>query len=421
MTRPLKLHVTAAAQRRLRSGHPWLFADSIIEQNREGRAGELTVVYDRHDRLLGLGLFDPLSPIRVRLLHIGRAQTLNDEWWRGRLEEALSRRDGLFDPQTTGYRWIHGESDGWPGLVLDRYDATLVLKIYTVSWLPRLAELTSLFVQRLRPERLVLRLSRNISSTAKGQFERKDGDLLHGIAPQEPVIFLESGLRFEADVLQGQKTGFFLDQRENRRRVQELAQGRDLLNAFSFSGGFSVYAARGGAHSVTDLDISQYALRSARRNLQLNGSHPFVRSCPQNTIQAEAFEWLSNNHERKFDMIVLDPPSLAKRQHERTGALRAYYKLVLNALSHIRLPGILVVSSCSAHVPAEEFFRVVRSAALDSHQSFSVLQTTRHPSDHPATFEEAEYLKAIYLALKKSAKEHVRNKPARPRITARKH
>jgi len=415
-SKPVKVHVTVAAQKRLRAGHPWLFSDSIVEQNRPGKAGELTAVYDRNDRFLGLGLFDPLSPIRVRLLQTGRGQTLNEEWWKGRLNEALSRREGLFDTQTTGYRCIHGENDGWPGLVLDRYDTTLVLKIYTVSWLPRLTELTTLIVQRLRPERLILRLSRNISSTATDQFERKDGELLHGIAPEEPVIFLESGLRFEVDVLRGQKTGFFLDQRENRRHLQGLAQGCDLLNAFSFSGGFSVYAARGGARSVTDLDISQHALRSARRNFQLNHADSFSRSCHQNTIQADAFEWLKDNHERSFDMIVLDPPSLAKRQSERNGALRAYYKLVVNAFKQIRLPGILVVSSCSAHIPADAFFKVVRQAASDSRQSFTVLQTAGHPPDHPATFKEAEYLKAIYLSLKKSNAQHAGRRQNATRI-----
>jgi len=406
MIKPLRMHVIAAAEKQLRAGHPWLFADSILEQNREGKAGEITAIYDRQDRFLGLGLFDPYSPIRVRLLHIGPAQALDEDWWSARLERALKRRSPLIDPQTTGYRWIHGESDGWPGLVLDRYDSTLVLKLYTVSWLPRLKELTSLIVERLSPDTLVLRLSRNISSFAQEQFKRKDGDILYGIVPEKPVVFLESGLRFEANVLQGQKTGFFLDQRENRRQIQEYAQGRDILNAFSFSGAFSVYAARGGARSVTDLDISPHALMSARRNFELNHSEPFVRSCAQKTIQADAFEWLNGNPGQTYGLIVLDPPSLARRQTERVGALRAYYKLVLATLKHIQPPGILVACSCSAHVPADDFFKVARQAASDSNKSFSVLKTTGHPLDHPATFKEAEYLKAIYLSLKKSNKRN---------------
>jgi 23S rRNA (cytosine1962-C5)-methyltransferase len=419
MIKPLRIHITAAAEKQLRSGHPWLFAGSIREQNREGKAGEISAIYDRQDRFLGLGLFDPYSPIRVRLLHIGHTQALDEEWWRARLEMALELRGPLLEPGTTGYRWIHGESDGWPGLVLDRYDSTLVLKLYTVAWLPRLKELTSLIVQRLSPDRLVLRLSRNISSFAQEQFQRKDGDILHGTAPEKPVIFLESGLRFEANVLQGQKTGFFLDQRENRRQVQERAQGRDVLNAFSFSGAFSVYAARGGARSVTDLDISSHALASAKHNFELNRSEPLVGSCAQKTIQADAFEWLNGKPGQTYGLIVLDPPSLARRQTERAGALRAYYKLVLAALKHVRRPGILFACSCSAHVPADEFFKMVRQAASDSKEVFSVLGTARHPLDHPATFKEAEYLKAIYLSLEKSNQPKLESKHALPRARAR--
>src|ERR1039457_4989066 len=170
----LRLRVTAAAESILRSGHPWLFADSIRAQNREGQAGELAVIYDRKDRFLATGLFDPDSPIRVRLLHVGKPRTIDHDWWAERLARALDARGGLFDEQTTGFTWINGESDGWPGLVLDRYDRTLVLKLYTGAWLPRLEEIVGLITARLRPERIVLRLSRNIQEHAKRQFGRVD-------------------------------------------------------------------------------------------------------------------------------------------------------------------------------------------------------------------------------------------------------
>ena len=275
----LRLRVTATAETIIRSGHPWLFADSIREQNRAGRLGELAVIFDRNDKFLAVGLFDPESPIRVRVLHTGKPATIDSAWWRGRLKQTLARREGLFDAQTNGYRCIHGESDGWPGLVLDRYDRTFVLKLYTAAWLPRLDEVVSSIRAALHPQRLVLRLSRNIQFPAKEPGPRDDGQLLLGEKPDGPVTFLESGLRFEADVLHGQKTGFFLDQRENRRRVESLARGRAVLNAFSYSGGFSVYAARGGAKSVTDLDISEHALAAARRNVALNLADPGVAAC----------------------------------------------------------------------------------------------------------------------------------------------
>jgi 23S rRNA (cytosine1962-C5)-methyltransferase len=392
----LRLRITATAETIVRAGHPWLFADSIHEANRAGQLGELAVIYDRKDKFLAVGLFDPDSPIRVRILHAGKPTTIDAAWWQARLEQALTIRRNLFDEQTTGYRLIHGESDGWPGLVLDRYDTTQVLKIYTAAWLPRLDEILPLFKEKIPYERIVLRLSRNIQAFAEKQFQLCDGQVVFGLMPDGPVIFSENGMRFEVDVLRGQKTGFFLDQRENRREVETLAHGRRALNAFSFSGGFSVYAARGGAKSVTDLDISAHALESARRNFALNQNFPGVAACHHEIVQADAFEWLAAGVD-KFDLIVLDPPSLAKRATEREGAIHAYERLNSLGIAKLARDGILVAGSCSAHVSAVEFFEAVRRAAIKHGRKFTELKTSQHPLDHPAGFKEAEYLKVIYL------------------------
>ncbi len=389
--------MTATAETILRSGHPWLFADSVRELNRAGQLGELAVIYDRQDKFLAIGLFDPDSPLRVRVLHAGKPVTINEAWWRQRFVETIQRRSGLFDEQTTGFRWINGESDGWPGFVLDRYDTTLVLKLYTAAWLPHLDQIIAVITAELPHERLVLRLSRNMQALARSQFNFSDGQILRGPALSEPVIFQETGLRFEADVVRGQKTGFFLDQRENRRLVESLASGRDVLNAFSFSGGFSLYAARGGARSVTDLDISAHALEGARRNFDLNKEIPPVAQCQHERVQADVFEWLGKNSTRKFDLIVLDPPSLAKREAERVRAIQAYENLVRDGLACLRPGGVLMASSCSAHVSAPEFFEAVRESARRSGRKFEEWRTTGHAADHPATFPEAFYLKCIYL------------------------
>ena len=393
----LRLHISPTADWKLRSGHPWLYSDSILRQSRPGELGEVAVVYDRHDNFLALGLFDPGSPLRVRILHQGKPRTLDPAWWRGHLREALDRRREWFDERTTGYRLIHGENDGWPGFVLDRYDTTLVLKLYSAAWLPRLAEILPLLAAECPHERLVLRLSRNIQDLAASQFQRGEGQILAGSALDGPVVFRESGLRFEADVIRGQKTGFFLDQRENRRSVETLAAGREVLNAFSFSGGFSLYAARGGARSVTDLDLSAHALESARRNFALNLEQPAVRACRHETVQADAFSWLEKNRAHHFNLVVLDPPSLARRETERTGAVQAYAKLARGGIAALRPKGVLLAASCSAHVSAEEFFDAVRGAGRASGRAFQELRTTSHPPDHPATFPQAHYLKGIYL------------------------
>ncbi len=395
----LRLRVSGAAESALRSGHPWVWAESCREQSRAGQLGELAVIYDRQDRFLAIGLFDPHAPLRVRVLHTGKPQTIDPAWWRRRLLAAVERRAGRFDALTTGYRLVNGESDGWPGLVLDRYDQTLVLKLYTAAWWPRLEEIGAILAAQWPEARIVLRLSRSLQRVEETGCPFTDGQLLRGPGLGGPVLFRESGLRFEAEVQRGQKTGFFLDQRDNRRIVESLARGRDVLNAFSFSGGFSLYA----------------ALASAQRNFALNDDSETVARCPREAIRADAFDWFDQNPARKFDLIILDPPSLARREAERARAIQAYGRLAANAIAHLRPGGILAAASCSAHVSAAEFFAVVRQAARRSERNFEELQTTGHPPDHPATFPEACYLKCIYLRLPPKHRP-----PGSPRRVARK-
>ena len=392
----LKLRVSQKTETILRSGHPWLFSDSVRDQNRPGTMGELAIIYDRKDQFLGMGLFDPTGPIRVRMLHTGKPQKVDHAWWQQHFAATLDRRRNLFDSQTTGYRLCNGESDGWPGLVLDRYDSTLVLKIYTTVWLSRLNEIVGIIAEQVPHERLILRMSRNIQEQA---LPLTEGQILRGEPLREPVVFLESGIRFEIDVVLGQKTGFYLDQRENRRRVEALANGRRVLNAFSFSGGFSLYAARGGAVSVTDLDISPHALAAADRNFALNMDQPAIARCQHGSVKTDAFDWLNSTAAapQSFDLIILDPPSLARRESERAQAIRAYGRLARSAIELLQPKGILVACSCSAHVSAPEFLGSVRGAATQAGRPFTELETTGHAPDHPATFPEANYLKAIYL------------------------
>lgn len=403
----LRLRVSPTAESIVRGGHPWVYSDSIRDQNRDGSAGDLAVIYDRNDRFLAVGLYDPESPIRVRVLHAGKPATLDDTWWRERLSTALSHRSPeLLGPATNGYRCVNGEGDGWPGLVLDRYSDHFVLKAYSAAWLPHLSRITRLLHESLHPGMLVFRVSRNIEDEAARQGFPNASILDEAgmvITPpaniaETPVVFEETGIRFEAEVFRGQKTGFFLDQRENRRRVGSLSAGRDVLNAFSFSGGFSLYAARGGARSVVDLDLSAHALESGRRNVALNQAVSAVSACSYEQVQGDAFGWLAEGPSRNFDLVVVDPPSLAKREVERARAIEAYGRLAASAIRRLRPGGILVSASCSAHVTSEEFFGAVRSAARASHRGFTEQGTTGPAGDHPTRIPELQYLKAIYLA-----------------------
>jgi len=396
-TTRLKLRLSPAAEKAVRQGHPWIYANRVRQQNRTGDAGEFAVVYDRRDRFLAIGLYDPDSPIAVRVVHAGSPVQIDDPWWTARMAQPLRKRRELFAGQsTTGYRCINGESDGWPGLILDRYADCAVLKLYSAAWFPHVERIVGLIQTELQPGHLVLRLSRN-SEDAAAKYNLHDGKVLCGTDLKNPVVFEENGLRFEADILRGQKTGFFLDQRDNRKRVGELATGRDVLNVFSHAGAFSVYAAAGGARSTADLDISELALQAADRNMELNKGNGRIAACPHETIKADAFQWLSTQPSPRYDLIITDPPSLAKRESEKEGALAAYEQLAMEGLRLLRPGGILVSASCSSHVGADEFFELARNAARRSRVRTSELKTTRHAGDHPATIPEAHYLKCIYL------------------------
>lgn len=387
----LRLRVTAKTEGIIRKGHPWVYSDSISYITRDGDVGELGIIYDKKDKFLAVGLYDPFSPIRFRVLHAGKAVKVDRDFWLNRIRAAKERRAGLFDERTNAHRWISGESDGFPGLVVDRYADVLVLKLYSAVWLPRLEEMVSCLKEVFQPGAIVLRLSRNSQEIAFNRWKVMEG-VIHG-STENLVVFSENGILMEAEVIKGQKTGFFLDQRDNRSRVEQLAKGRDVLNAFSFSGGFSLYAARGGAKSIADLDISKHALDSAARNYALN---PWAASTPHETIQADAFEWLANGPRRAFDLIVCDPPSLAKRETDRAGAIRAYHSLAVSCLRRLRPGGILVAASCSAHVSQEEFFGAVMDAAAKQ-GPVTELWSADHAPDHPATFPEARYLKCVAL------------------------
>ena len=380
----MKIRLFPRAEATVRAGHPWVFADSVKSVNREGEAGELAVVYDRQDRFMAVGFWEPASPIPLRILHQGSPARIDRAWWVAQAMACRERRAVVEGVGTTGFRCINGDSEGFPGLVADRYGDTLVVKIYTSAWVSRWDEIEGVMREVFQPAHVVRRVARNLDGVEEG---------FCGEPGAEVVVFQENGLRFESAVLHGQKTGFFLDQRDNRRRVGEMAGGRDVLNVFSFSGGFSVYAARGGAKSVTDVDISAHALESAARNFSLNSD---LAGTDHRRVQADAFKWMSDAADQ-WDLIVVDPPSLTKREREKTGALGAYRRLNSDAIRCLRRGGILVAASCSAHVRSAEFLSLVREEARRSGRQWRELWTHGHAADHPATFSEAEYLKAIAI------------------------
>lgn len=392
---PLALRITPDAERQIRFGHPWLYAQGITKQDREGQAGEFAVIYDRRNRFLALGLYDPASPIRVRILQRHRPSPINAAWFRDRLTQALTRRAALLrNRTTTAYRLVHGENDHLPGIILDRYDHALVLKLYTAAWLPHLPMLAAAR-EIVETRSLILRLGR-LAQAAVGT--ATDGMIVKGPAPPQPVAFLEHGLRFQADLLRGQKTGFFLDQRDNRVQVARLARGRTVLDAFSYTGACSVYAARGGAREITSLDASRQALAAAKTHMGMNRDAPAIAKARHHTILGDAFKVLPKlrQEKRRYGMVILDPPSLASSQHEVPEALKAYQRLAAMGVSLLERKGILVMSSCTGHVSTEAFLTSVHRAARQAGRPLKELWCTGQPVDHPISFREGAYLKCLF-------------------------
>ena len=395
--RRIAVRATADAVRHLRGGSPWLFDGSITSVGHEGAPGDLAVVFDERRRFAAIGLWDPASPIRVKVLHRGSPVTVDDAWFRSAIAASIERRSSLAeDPSTNAYRLVHGENDGLPALVVDRYAGTVVVKLYSAAWFPHLRAVVGALRSLVGPERIVLRLARVV---VRGDTHGlADGATVLGPPPSGPIRFRERGLVMEADVERGQKTGHFLDQRDNRALVRSMSSGARVLDVFASTGGFSLSAAAGGARSTHLVDASAHAIEAARRNLELNAGDRSVRDCTVRTTVGDAFEVLGDLRRRgeRYDLVVLDPPSFANDNASVPNALRAYARLTRSGLAVLEPGGLLVQASCSSRVPADRFAEVVHDAAASAGVHLAELRRTGQPFDHPVGFEHGAYLKALF-------------------------
>ncbi len=415
--RRLAVRVTPDALRRIRSRHPWVYDRSIESVNHDdGEPGDLGVVFDKNRKFAAIGLWDPNSPIRLRMIHVGDPTTIDAAWFAERITSAVALRQVLFDRHVgsgrakhgPGYRAVNGENDGLPALIVDCYDRVAVVKLYSEIWFQHLPSIVEGVLAATGAATVVLRLARNLAE--RETYGLDDGDVIFGDIPDGPVLFSEGDLTFEADVQRGQKTGHFLDQRANRLAVGKLAGGKQVLDVFASTGGFTVHSAAGGATSVHAVDISEPTLAIARRNLDHNADVPAVAACRISTEVSDAFDALGalGRAGRRFDLVVVDPPSFARNAAAIGAARAAYAKLTKLAIGVVEQGGILMQASCSSRVTATDFFDTVTTTAEEHGADFTELRRTGHDVDHPVTFDEGEYLKAGFWRVEPHARRNHR-------------
>lgn len=382
----------------LQRRHPWVFSGAIdyIEAEEESQIAEgaLVEVVTRGGEFIAQGHYQ-IGSIAVRILTFGR-EAIDQAWWNDRVRSAWEVRRALSltdDPETTCYRLVHGEGDSLPGLVVDIYGATAVVQCHSVG-MYRARQQVAEAIRSVYGDRIGAIYDKSSQTLPfKADLGAVDG-YLWGRSDHASQVVTENGLRFSVNWEQGQKTGFFLDQRENRELVKRYARGRTVLNTFCYTGGFSVYAMAGGAKEVCSVDSSERAVALAGENMRLNFGEDAAHTC----LTADAVEYLRDIGDR-YDLIILDPPAFAKHHKVLGNAMQGYKRLNARALSQIRPGGILFTFSCSQAVSKELFRTTVFSAAAIAGRRVRILHQLTQPADHPINIyhPEGEYLKGLVL------------------------
>ncbi len=375
--------------RDIKRGHVWIYSDAIDRV--KAPSGTVAILVDKRGERIASGIYSADHAIPLRIFRTAPPLTIDDAWLAERLKQAYQLRRDFFDLQTTGFRLTSGEGDLVPGLVIDVYDRTAVMKLdggapEEFYQPPGIAEWLT---EHLPIDTVILR------SRQRG----RGGEVLKGTTPSSPVQFLENGMRFTADVIHGQKTGFFLDQRDNRALVRRLSRDRRVLNLFSFNGGFSVAAGLGGARHVTSVDIAAAAIEAADQHWLDNG----LPSNNHSGVATDVFDFLESSQQPKqtWDLVICDPPSFAPSESTKLTALAAYAKLAQLAAKATAPGGLLALASCSSHVDHEEFLYCNAEALGKARRKAILLADCGLPVDHPTplAMRELRYLKFLLFKL----------------------
>jgi 23S rRNA (cytosine1962-C5)-methyltransferase len=370
---------------RLVDGHLWAFSNEIASIDGQPLAGDIVQLKNHAGKFLGLGFFNPRSLIAVRIL-TPHDEPIDFQFFQRRIESALALRRKLY-PDSETFRLIHGESDFLPGLIIDKYNDLLSIQTLSTGMDGNLPLICDILEMLLHPRGIVERNDVPVR-TLEGLEQRKG--ILRGTC--EPTIITESGLKYEIDLLEGQKTGFFLDQRENRNMIRRYAHDGNVLDCFCNDGGFSLNAAAAGAKNVVGVDISEPAIKRAKENALRNNL-----PSPVTFLSTDVFEYLKKavQEKERFDLVILDPPSFTKSKKSVRKAIRGYREINTHAFNLLRKGGILATASCSHHIYQEKFIEVVHQAAHEAGKTVSLLEWHGASADHPVlpAMPETSYLK----------------------------
>lgn len=371
-------------------GHPWVYREAVKEIPDSLNTGDMVDLFSHKNQWLATGYVDTESKILIRLLPIGQGEAVS-LGIRRLVKSAIELRRAIFKgKETDSCRLINGEGDFLPGLIVDKYAEALSMQIYSLGLEPFIKDICATLTSEMPEIRWIWR--RNQIRLARQDASK----LIFGKNLPEKIIFKENGMKFSTDLVNGQKTGFFLDQRNNRQMIRELAAGSSFLNICGYTGAFTVAAAAGGARTSVTVDIARPALAEAEANLRLNG----CKNDHHQLVCADMYEFLQNQKQR-FDLVVLDPPSMAKSRNDTEKALRAYQKLNLLGMKTVAAGGLLFTASCSSQVSREQFFDSVRDAAGKARRCARIISESFHAPDHPYSLAhpEGRYLKGLLLRL----------------------
>jgi 23S rRNA (cytosine1962-C5)-methyltransferase len=371
--------------------HPWIFSGAV-QQMPKAEDGDIVAVQTADGERLGYGFFSANSQITCRMFHWGKdvPDFSQKEYWQEKISKAFAiRREMVIRPGTNAYRLLHAEGDFLPGIIADVYNETVVVQVL-IKGIEKILMQVADILQEMGFKYIFIK-EKNSSNKLE---DIRGGSRWIGERPEGSLMVAENGLIFKVDVEGGQKTGFFLDQRDNRALVKIHSQGKTVLNAFSYTGGFSVYALAGGAAEVHSLDISMEAIRVCEENIAMNFEQVNHRG-----ISEDCFEYLKNMPEDLYDLIILDPPAFAKHSRAVENASRGYKQINLQAMKKIKSAGILFTFSCSQNISDDLFQKILFGAAADSGRNVRILYQMHQPPDHPVNIyhPEGKYLKGFAL------------------------